>query len=108
MKLNEISSYIHLKDIKSIENWCLSNQLDIHIQRKRKYVYEHELMDILEYNYVSDTMKNHPEDFIIRCSNYVSYSTLLKFSGYTASNLIVTTNSYSHFPQQIQDLLKTI
>jgi hypothetical protein len=108
MKLNEVSSYIHLNDTKSIENWCRLNRLDIHIQRKRKYVYEHELLDVLEYNYVNDKRKIHPDDFIDRCSSHVSYSTLIKFSGFTATNQVVVTNPYGFLPIEIQDLLKTI
>ena len=108
IKLKEVSTYIHLNNIKSIENWCKSNRLDIHIQRKRKYVYEHELIDVLEYNYVNDKMKIHPDDFIDRCSNHVSYTTLIKFSGCTATNEVVVTNLYGFLPIEIQDLLKTI
>jgi hypothetical protein len=108
IKLKDVSSYIHLSDIKSIENWCQFNCLDIHIQNRRKYVYEHELLEALERRYVDDTMKNHPEDFIERCTGYVSHSTLMKFSGYTSNNITVTSNPYGFLPIEVQDLLKTL
>jgi hypothetical protein len=108
IKLKEVSFFIHLNDVKSIENWCRVNGLDIHIQRKRKYVYEHELLKTLEYNYVNDTMKIHPNDFMERCSEHVSNSTLIKFSGCTAGNSNITTNQYSFLPTEVQDILKTI
>ncbi len=108
MKLKDVSGYIHLKDMKSIEHWCRSNQLDIHVQNRRKYVYEHELLEVLEYNYVNDTMKVHPSDFIKRCSDKVSNKTLMKFSGYTATHLTVTSNPYSYLPKSIQELLNSI
>jgi len=110
IKLKEVSSYIHLNNMKSIENWCTSNGLDIHIQRKRKYVYEHELNEVLERTYINDTRKKHPDDFLERCSDYVSYYSLTKYSGFTASNSIitVTVNPYSFFPSEVQDILKTI
>lgn len=94
--------------MKSIEQWCRSHHLDVHIQNRRKYVYEHELLEVLEYNYVSDTMKMHPSDFVKRCSEKVSNRTLMKFSGYTATNLNVTSNSYSYLPKDIQKLLNAI
>jgi hypothetical protein len=99
-----------MKDMKSIENWCKTNGLDVHIQRKRKYVYEHELKEILEKNYINDTKKNHPTDFLERCINYVSYYSLTKYSGFTASNSTssVPKNPYSFFPSEVQELLKTI
>lgn len=108
MKLKDVSDYIHLKDIKSIEQWCRSNQIDVHIQNRRKYVYEHELLEVLEYNYVNDTMRMHPNDFIKRCSENVSSRTLMKFSGYTATNLTVNTDPYSYLPKGIQKLLNSI
>lgn len=108
MKLKDVSGYIHLKDIKSIEQWCRSNQLDVHIQNRRKYVYENELVQVLEYSYVNDTMKKHPSDFIERCSGNVSYNTLVRFSGYTASNLSLTSDQNDYLPKGIRDLLNTI
>jgi hypothetical protein len=71
-------------------------------------VYEHELLEVLEYNYVNDTLKNHPTDFKERCSNYVSHTTLLKFSGYTASDKSVASDPYGFLPDEIQKLLRTI
>ncbi len=96
--------------MKSIENWCKSNGLDIHIQRKRKYVYEHELNEVLEKTFINDTRKKHPEDFLERCLNNVSYYSLTKYSGFTASNstLTVTTDPYCSLPIEVQELLKTI
>ena len=108
IKLKDVSGYIHLKDIKSIEQWCRSNQIDVHIQNRRKYVYEHELLEVLEYNYVNDTMKMHPSDFIKRCSDKVSSKTLMKFSGYTATHLTVTSDPYNYLPMSIQKLLNSI
>ena len=108
IKLKDVSGYIHLKDMKSIEHWCRSNQLDIHVQNRRKYVYEHELLEVLEYNYVNDTMKMHPSDFIKRCSDKVSSKTLMKFSGYTPTHLTVTSDPYSYLPKSVQKLLNTI
>lgn len=108
IKLKDVSGYIHLKDIKSIEQWCRSNQIDVHIQNRRKYVYEHELLEVLEYNYVNDTMKMHPSDFIKRCSDKVSSKTLMKFSGYSATHLTVTSDPYSYLPKSVQKLLNTI
>jgi hypothetical protein len=110
IKLKKVSDFIHLNDIKSIENWCKSNELDIHIQRKRKYVYEHELNEALEKIYINDTRKNHPEDFLDRCGNFVSTYSLAKFSGFTSYNSIssVSRNPYSSFPLEVQELLKAI
>jgi hypothetical protein len=108
MKLKEVSSYIHLNDSKSIENWCRLNHLDIHVQNRRKYVYEHELMEVLEYNYVNDTMKKHPNDFMKRCSDNVSFKTLMRFSGYTATNLLINTDPYGNLPKGIRESLNAI
>lgn len=108
MKLKDVSGYIHLKDMKSIENWCRSNQLDIHVQNRRKYVYEHELVQVLEFSYVNDIMKKHPNDFIERCSDNVSYNTLVRFSGHTASNLSSTSEQHGYLPKGIRELLNTI
>jgi len=108
MKLKDVSGFIHLKDMKSIENWCKSNQLDIHVQKRRKYVYEHELLQVLEYSYVNDTMKKHPYDFMKRCSDNVTSKTLMRFSGYTATNHSITPDPYSYLPKGIRDSLNAI
>ena len=110
IKLNKVSLLIDMKNMKSIEYWCKMNGLDVHIQRKRKYVYEHELKETLEKSYINDTKKNHPADFLERCTNYVSYYSLTKYSGLTASisTPSVPKNPYCSFPREVQELLKTI
>jgi len=108
MKLKDVSEYIHLKDIKSIEQWCRLNRLDIHVRNRRKYVYEHELLEVLEYIYVNDNRKSHPNDFIKRCSDNVSHNTLVKFSGFTEFNLSISAEPYDFLPKGIRNLLNSL
>ena len=107
IKLGDVAKYIHLTDSKSVKSWCCENGLDIHTKKQRNYVYEHELIAVIEYNYVSDTMIKHPGDYIERCAPHVSCSTIVKFSGCTVTDDTINTVDYG-FSEEINDFLSEL
>jgi hypothetical protein len=107
LPIKELSDYLHVKDNRSIESWCKKNELDIHVENSRKYVYCNDLNTILENIYKSDTKTKHPEDYLDRCFPNVSFQTIIKLSGMSENNITITSDPYKHFPPDVAKFLKS-
>lgn len=68
MSLNRISlqnaaNRLGYTDPRSAESWCESQEINIYIDRRRKFVMEQDLDMALEIEYISSLKKKYPDNF---------------------------------------------
>ena len=104
IKLNNVSAYIGLKDIKSIEAWCKKSGVLIHIQGNRKYVFLQQVQKALANEFIDAAIKEEPTKYIDVCKDYVSSTTLEEHS-FSASTFSTSVKKQSFTRDYSQDIL---
>ena len=110
IKLKDVSRYIGLEDIKSIEKWCNSHDVIIYVIGNRRYVWEQQVIDAIEKEFVEAVRRNMPNECYIICKKYVSTRTLedYSFSTATYTNPNQKNKSDGNYPEDVIDFINNI
>lgn len=110
IQISEVKERIGVNDVRTAQKWCEENNITIHKMHKKKLIYNVDLENALELNYISGLKKKHPDNYkeLYEASKEKDYLKIYEIQNDEQSKSITYRSTYKAFGERAKSFQKLL